>query len=357
MRGVGKLAVGFAAVGLATESAKAQSQFEGGITSTTSMSLMSAVESLHNDAANAVAGWPLSFGAGAGASGRLRHTTHDGLTTSPNFGPPGVSYAFDIKEASAFGQASYGLGTVVGGAVRLSVIFGHNWLDLEAKPNSLNPLPAKGAIGSAENESFMAGGSLLWHSRQSYVSVVVLAHHGDTTLVDKFPGPGNFIRYNYDTAGVISNLLVGHVFNLAGGDKGVKLDLRGGLGYIRNSGSSFDVSVPPGPPVYAEFDFSAATASFSPMLFADIAMAGGILRPYVQGTVKTYFNYSNSSALYDATGLLQVFKFNEDKVFTSVELGLNFVSGSWAFGAGYTHEWSDDVKTDAGRLSAVYKFN
>ena len=37
--------------------------------------------------------------------------------------------------------------------------------------------------------------------------------------------------------------------------------------------------------------------------------------------------------------------------------GLVFVSGSWAFGAGYTHEWSDDVKTDAGRLSAVYKFN
>ena len=81
-----------------------------------------------------------------------------------------MTHAFDTREHSFFGTGTYQLpGTWLGGNVKIGIVAGTNSLELEAKPNAINPAPAKGKIGSAENDFTMYGGSILWFNKGTYV--------------------------------------------------------------------------------------------------------------------------------------------------------------------------------------------
>ena len=139
------------------DDARAQSTQGPIANAATGRSLTDAVDRNQNDLINReVLGNPFAIGAsgggsaGAGAggfgtfsSGRLRASEHDGLVGSR-------TYSFETTEASAISNAVYGVpGTVLGGQVKLSGFYGQNWLSLDLKPNTVNPVPD---AGNASNE-------------------------------------------------------------------------------------------------------------------------------------------------------------------------------------------------------------
>jgi len=338
----------------------AQSQFEGTVDGKNAESLLSSIEGLQKQSIDALV-FDRRGGAGAFASGRLRSSSHDGFSTSPNFGPPGSTYAFDTTESSAFVTGFYKIpGTVLGGgSLAFAGLIGANNLDMEMRPNRANPFPAKGQIGSAENESLLYGGNVVWSYNLTYVSAMVVGHSGNTDLTDKFLGPGNFVRFSYDTSGVIGNLVVGQVVPLGAGPNALKLDLRGSLGYVKNEGDAYDQKVPlPGIKLFTSSDFEATSVAFSPMLFMDFNAGGGVMRPYIQATVRKFIDYENTTTLTDGTGaILDKFFFNESHLYYNVELGYSFNSGNWSVGAAYYVDFSDDVMTNGGRVTASLKLN
>ena len=94
------------------------------------------------------------------------------------------------------------------------------------------------------------------------------------------------------------------------------------------------------------------------MLFVDIPMRGGTLRPYVQGTIKGLGDYDNQVRFqFAAPPFDQSVKFGQHGTYWGAEGGINYGIQSWTFGAAIYTERSQSEETFGGKLGASYKFN
>jgi hypothetical protein len=265
-----------------------------------------------------------------------------------------VTYGADIKETTKFAAGSYALPfPVLGGRLRIGILYGETTLKAEAKPNDQVTLPVKGAIGSAEVNNTFYGGSLVWSGDIGYLSAAGIMTSGDTEMIDKFICcVGTIYREKHD--GYSGSLVAGRVFPLVA--DGLKLDLRGGLGYTKTKGDPFDTLAPGPVKIFDAFNYSSASASFSPMLFVDMNFNGVLLRPYVQATYKQLFRYTNFSQFTGVGVMDPGSNYTEDKRFYSVEGGLNARYGNFILGAALYHEHSANSSTAGTKVGVTYQF-
>lgn len=351
-------------VNVFSQGAMAQSQFSGAVGSATGTSAQGNIEAFHREMIDGIgigvgaAASPQSLGPAAVGGGRARQTSHNGFSNVPALFPPAtVTFGSDIREITTYGATSFSLAeSVYGGRMRLGLFAGKTWMDVEARPNAQIALPLKGAIGSAEVDNTVLGASAIWSAGKGYVSVAGIYTTGTTVMTDKFVCcVGTKYREKHD--GFTGSVVAGQVFALSGGDDGIRLDLRGSLGYTRTKGDPFDAAN--GAPVafFDSFSFSTAWASFSPMLFTDVAMSGGRLRPYLQGTIKGLLDYSNRSQ-FSGPGVVDPgTKYDEARTLYSLEGGINANFGNWLLGASLYRELSSTARTTGGKLGVTYVFN
>lgn len=354
---------------LSVSDALAQSSVGRAANSATGQSLRDAIEQVQNDLIDRdVFGGAGQGGSGQGAgalgataspTARLRRSDHDALEVPT---PDENNYAWDTREASAFGTGSYTLpGIVLGGQVRLSFFAGHNWLSLEMKNGGGNILDTdNGQFGKAANQSAIVGGTMLWAHGSTYALTTIVGMWGNTTLrdaIDFCNGPGlgcPLRRYNYDTRGFLGSLTAGHVYSLSPSPTGPKLDLRSAAGYTRNIGDTF-----------ANFQddeqtwtFSTWTLTGSATLFANMPLENAaVLRPYVQGYVRHEIDYRNKLRFALHTGETGTVLFDQAHTYGGVDAGLTYALASMTLGAAVYYEGSGDERTLGGRVGMSWKLN
>src|SRR5262245_6193524 len=339
LRKISSVCFGLATLFIASD-ATAQSLTGGPINAATGRSLADAVSQneqvlIERQVLGGSAGGGASSGAlGSFSSGRLRSSDHDALRA------PGLtqSFSFDTTEASAFANVVVSLpGTVLGGQMKVSGFVGHNDVSLDLKSNALSVLDPNQS-GSAENQSLIFGGTALWSLRNTYALATLVGTWGQTTLHDGVDDCGydvpphptgcNRNRYNFNTAGIIANVTAGQIFDL-GGPSGPKLDLRGTVGYVHNSGDRFkNVFGNEQKYTYSTWTGTAAATIFSNMALSD----GAFLRPYIQGYLRQEWGYrSGFDAVVDGTS--ETNRLEQDHLYGGVDVGLTYTQGNTTFGA------------------------
>jgi len=362
LRRILSLCLGLATLIVASE-ASAQSLTGGPINAATGRSLADAVT--QNEQAlierevlgGSAGGGTVSGALGTFSTGRLRGSDHDALRA------PGLtqSFSFDTTEASAFANVVVSLpGTVLGGQMKFSGFVGHNDVSLDLKSNALSVLDANQS-GSAENQSMIFGGTALWSLRNTYALATLVGTWGQTTLHDSVDDCGygpphptgcNHNRYTFGTAGILATVTAGQIFDLAG-PAGPKLDLRGSLGYVHNSGERFKN-------VFGNeqtYTFSTWTGTAAATLFSNMALSdGAILRPYIQGYVRQEWGYRSGFDFVADPDSGRV-RLQQDHLYGGVDLGLTYTQGNTTFGASLYFEASGDDQTLGGRLGLSQKLD
>jgi outer membrane immunogenic protein len=328
----------------------------------TGRSLTDAVDRNQNDLiAREVFGTAFGGGGGVAAggfgtfsSGRLRKSEHDGLTGSR-------TYSFETEEASLISNAVYGVpGTVLGGQVKITGFYGQTWLSLDLKPNAVNLVPD---AGSASNESYLLGGSVLWANPQgAYVLGTLVGAWGETKLTDKvdvcYDEGCKVNHYSYDTASVVASLTAGKVFPLGGkAGSGPMLDLRGSIAYTHAVGNPFLSARSD----QQKYTFSTWTGSAGATLFVSQTLANNaIFRPYIQGYVRHEWGYTNEFTAIEAIQFggtpLGTFSFDQSPFYRGVDAGFTYAFQNMVFSASLYAESSDDETTYGGRLGLGWKF-
>ncbi len=349
-------------IGGFAQCALAQSQFEATVITSQGKAASGNLDAFMSDQidtyATGASAAAQGLGPAAKATGRIRRTEHDGFSANPNIFAGNKTYGAEIKEASGFGSLSLASpGLIFGGHIRFGMMAGATNLTVESKPNTANPAPAKGSIGSADIDSAMFGGSVLWYGDIGYISAAVVAFTGDTTMSDKFL-PGVITRFQQSSSGTSSSLTIGRTFPITPGDNTVKLDLRGSYGFTRATTSALDANPAlPGTSLLS-FEYETSSLSFSPMLFADLKAGDVNIRPFVQGTVRKLFDYTNKSRAYGAFIPGTVYgNYDEARLFGTIEAGINASYQNWQFGLSVYTEQSDDSDTIGGKIGGSYQFN
>jgi outer membrane immunogenic protein len=362
LRKIPILCLGLATLFIASE-ATAQSLTGGPINAATGRSLADAVSKneqglIEREVLGGSPGGGASSGAlGSFSTGRLRSSDHDALRA------PGLtqSFSFDTTETSAFANVVLGLpGTVLGGQMKLSGFVGHNDVSLDLKSNALSVLDANQS-GSAENQSVIFGGTALWSLRNTYALATLVGTWGQTTLHDGVDDCGynsphptgcNHNRYTFGTGGILATLTAGQIFDLAG-PTGPKLDLRGSLGYVHNSGERFKN-------VFGNeqtYTFSTWTGTAAATLFSNMALSdGAILRPYIQGYLRQEWGY-RSGFDFIADPDSGTVRLQQDHLYGGVDVGLTYTQGNTTFGGALYFEASGDDQTLGGRLGLSQKLD
>ena len=298
---------------------------------------------------------------GSFATGRLRESKHGGLEIKPleNTGvvDDGIrkTFAFKVFEGSALGNMVITApGQVAGGTVKFSAFAGHNWLSLELQPNAANPA-APGTIGSANNESFIAGGSWLWAGQGAYVVATGVGTWGQTKLVDKVGDFPNVNHYSFDTVGFVGTLTAGKTIPLTAAPTGPMLDLRGALGYVFNEADPF-LNV-----FGNEFRsrLSAWNATVSATVFTNIVQNDAVLRPFIQAYVRQEFDYDQKLKFSDTPGgePHTLTAYQQNHTYGGADAGFTYTLRNMTFGASVYFEQSGDERTLGGRIRASWQLN
>ena len=292
-------------------------------------------------------------------TGRLRGSDHDALRP-----PSDTTFSYDTTESSAFANVVVSVpGTVLGGQMKLSGFVGHNEVSLDLKSNAFAVLQPNQS-GSASNQAVIAGGTLLWSHLNTYALATVVGSWGQTTLRDSVDDCGytvpphptgcNHNRYNFDTTGFLGSVAAGYVFDLAG-PTGPKLDLRGSVGYIHNSGDPFKN-------VFGDqqtYTFSTWTGTAAATVFSNMPLAdGAYLRPYIQGYVRQEWGYRSTLDAIQSDGTpLGVTHLEQNHLYGGVDAGLTYTQGDTTLGAAIYYEASGDEHTLGGRLGLSQKLD
>ena len=297
---------------------------------------------------------------GSFATGRLRESKHGGLDIKPleNTGVPddGVrkTFAFKVLEGSALANVVITApGQVAGGTVKYSAFAGHNWLSLELQPNAQNPA-APGTIGSANNESFIVGGSWLWAGQGTYVVATVVGFWGQTELVDIWGDP-SAPHYHFDSVGFVGTLTAGKTIPLAASPAGPMLDLRSAIGYVFHQADPF-LNIHGN-----EFKarLSAWNATASATVFTNIVQNDGVFRPFVQGYVRQDFGYDHKLLFRDVPGgePHTLSSYRQAGTYGGADAGFTYTLRNMTFGASVYFEQSKDERTLGGRVRASWQVN
>ena len=376
MRGVVRLSgacgwllpVGLLGVALLPSGALAQSSVGQAANTAIGRSLEDAVQQNQNDlltggrsgSSSAVGG---AIGASVVPTGRLRSSDHDMLKLSGPPDPNNPHFSWDTREASVFANVVATVpGTVLGGQVKVSGFVGHNWLSLDIKSNSTFQLdPAQ--FGSAENQSLLFGGTVLWAKANSYAMATVVGFIGQTTLNDSIDDCANpntcaFQKYKFDTAGFVGMGTVGQVFQLSSSASGPMLDLRGSASYTANFSDPFlNVHVFDPGGVEQKYTFSTWALTGSATVFSNISLQNSALfRPYVQAYVRQEVGYNNRLRFVD-TGVPGIVHYDQAHTYGGVDLGATYTLGNMTMGAAIYYDASADDRTLGGRLGASWKLN
>jgi hypothetical protein len=273
----------------------------------------------------------LNFGGGgvgafASPTGRLRHSSHDGLRETTTGATTGK---FETDEGSVFANGSYDLpGTWFGGNVRVSGLLGYDRLSQDAQLGTFK----------TEIDSFVYGGSYLWSKGSFYSMSLIIGLSGEA---DTSNAGGT---YSYDLSGYFTNSVMGYTFNNTGS---WKFDLRGSLGHYDVSGDSF---LMPGTALRIKGESEAWNAAITATFFTLVEHNGGTMRPYFLASYKNVFD-EDIEVKGDFTA-----SFEQADDFGKLEIGFDYVSGRVTYGvAGYT-EFSEDEHTVGARLGASFKF-
>lgn len=292
-----------------------------------------------------------ALGSGATPTGRLRSSEHDGVKPIDE-----QSFSYQTEEASAFANAVYALpGTFLGGQVKIAGMVGGNHVDALVKSNSTAIL-AKFQHGRGDNNSLIAGGSLMWSSGSLYGLASVVGFRGSTTLDETIDTcPACPLKYSFDTAGVMASAIAGKVFDVPG-LAGVKLDLRGSVDYIENKGDTF---LAQGGTFQQTYTFSTWSGTLGATLFSQIPTeSGGVFRPYLQALVRQEWNYKNQlvavAVADDPDNQAGTFKHDQAHTYGGLSAGVTYQIERLTFGAGFYSELSSDERSVGGRLGASY---
>ncbi len=301
-----------------------------------------------------------ALAAGAMPTGRLRTSEHDGLK-------PTSEFRFDYKtnEASAFANVVYTApGTVMGGQLKFSGLAGSNWVSLDLKSNKYAVLDPD-QFANADNESFFAGGTVLWASRGTYALASLVGFWGETKLVDSVDdcGPCRINRYEFNTSGFMGTAAAGRVFDLAGAS-GPKLDLRGSVSYIQNIGDRFatvthDADGSVIPLAAQKYTFSTWTGTAGVTLFTNMTLQNNaLLRPYIQALVRQEWDYRNQIHTIEFGGAdLGTFRFQQAHLYGGLSAGLTYNLDKMTLGAAVYTELSGDELSLGGRVGVSWKLN
>lgn len=288
---------------------------------------ITAVGSLLAGIGDALVGQQINFGGFANfitPTGKLRHTSHDGLRIS---GTNDRTASFDVDEGSVFANGSYDLpGTYFGGKVRVSALAGYDRLVQDADNNSFKN----------EIDAFIYGGSYLWTQGSFYSMSLIIGVSGEAD------GSAGAADFDYDVSGYFTNSLIGYTFDLSGG---WKFDLRGNIGHYDVDTSRFTVTAGGRIKGIAE----AWNAGITGTVFTIVDVNGGVIRPYVLAAYRNVFDED-----IDVRGDFSASFFQADD-YGKVELGFDYVEGAVTYGAAAYTEFSSDEETIGARLGVSVK--
>ncbi len=281
-------------------------------------------------------------------TGRLRTSDHDPVQ------PAAVDhFSFRTHESSAFANFVVTVpGTVLGGQVKVGAFAGGNWLSVDLHSNA-NAIFDPGQFASAQNDSVLAGATVLWAKQSTYALATIIGMWGETKLVDGFTdiGSPDAARYSFNTSGFMASGTAGHVFDLAG-PSGPKLDLRASLGYMDHEGDWFKAALDH----QQKYTFSTWTGTGMATLFSNVNLQNGaLLRPYIAGYVRQEFAYKNHLAVIKPDGTFDSQDGTQAHTYGGLDAGVTYTQGNLTLGAAFYSELSGDERTVGGRLGASWK--
>jgi len=263
----------------------------------------------------------------AAPTGKLRHSSHDGLVIEGTGGTR--TAAFETDEGSVFANGSYDLpGTYFGGKIRVSALAGYDRLSQDARDGSFKN----------DIDAFIYGGSYLWSKGNFYSMSLIIGVSGDA---DGSNVGGN---YSYDVSGYFTNSIYGYTFDLAGA---WKFDARVNIGHYDVETDRFEVA---GGGAAIKGSSEAWNAGITGTLFTLVEVGGGVMRPYVLASYKNVFDED-----IDVKGDLTA-SFDQADDYGKVELGFDYVAGILTYGAAAYTEFSADENTVGARLGVSVKF-
>ena len=289
--------------------------------------------------------------AGAGAefpTGRFKETWHDAyVSLQPSRWP---TYKSQTAEELAMGSAFYRFPqSVFGGSVQAGVFGGENWVNTSYKPSSSSSSPGSLSATKQYNDSYIAGGYVLYSFGSSYVMNSVATFDGRTDQKGSGLAAGSS---SYGTNGFEDTAVAGHVFNLAGAATPLKVDVRGGLLYSNAEGGSFSNAIRE---VFRPSTEETA-ASLSAMLFRDMGLSGGeTVRPYVKAGLREQLDYSNK--VEDTfRGVTATYSFGQSNTLGSAETGFDYAFSNVTVTGAVYGETAADQSSIGGRLGAKFAF-
>ena len=285
-------------------------------------------------------------GAGAAAPGRLGEAWHAAyIDLQPG---PWPGYKSQTFEQSALASGYYHLPqSVLGGSVQAGAFGGEDWVRTTYKVPSASSAAMLGI--KASNDSYIAGGYVLYSLGRSYAINTVSVFDGTTGQTGAaFTGSSS----SYTTQSVTDTAAAGHVFDLHGMAWPLKLDIRGGLLYSNAYGGQFSDR-------YGQLFRSSLeewTGALSATLFEDLPLSSSAaLRPYLKAAVKEQFSYSNTLD-ESVHGVWTSYRFGQSPTLGSAEIGFDYMrTGVTVTGAVYG-EGASDQGAVGGRLGAKFSF-
>jgi hypothetical protein len=275
-------------------------------------------------------------------TGRLGQTWHAPyVSLQPT---PWPSYESRSAEGSVLASGSYNFPRrISGGSLQAGIFGGESWVRTTYNPASTVP----GA--KASNNSYLAGGYVLYGSGSNYVMNTVSIFEGTTGLTGEVFTAGSS---SYGTHGFVDTVVAGHVFSLNGMFRPLNLDVRGGLLYSDAQGDAYADGAGR---IYRQ-GTEEWTASLSATLFRDFAIWGGdTVRPYVKTGLKEQLSYLNKVE-ETFQGVSTSYRFGQSPTLGGAEIGFDYIRAGVTVSGAVFGEVASDQRALGGRLGAKIAF-
>jgi hypothetical protein len=273
-----------------------------------------------------------------------KHLSHDGYSVSSDFAP-------GTGKGPEFEEDNYGLtigtrfdGSDIFGAQKGSVTFGvlgnytHTDIEVGAAPN----VPGNFKSGSTSIDSWSVGG---------YGMVTDGFRYGLVTVTGTFGSPETdnallSAKADYGTFGFAASAMSGVLLPVGS----AKLDLRGGLNYLRASSDDYTDSIGSH---YTDAHMEEFSGSISARLFGSMRIDQYNIRPFLQGGLNQRFHYENEITVDNA-------KFSFDDADTSIfgRAGIDFdVDRAIQAYLAVRGDASEDMRAIAAQVGVTFKLD